>query len=376
MTQRMLTMLIAVAILFTFIFGLKMIKGYWNWKTMMASQEVGITVSTLNAKYQKWQPHIRAAASLRAVRGVDVTTELAGLVRKIYFTPGTQAKAGQLLVDLNFDSDLALLHSLQANANLAKITYNRDVAQYAIKAVSKQTVDTEEGNLKSLQAQVEQQAAIVAKKRIRAPFSGNLGVSAVNPGQNLNPGDKVVTLQALDPIWVDFYVPQQQLVQLANHQPVTVTLNTYPNKIFSGKITTIDPKVDPATRNVQVEATISNPKFLLLPGMFATAEVSSGKLKRYITLPQTAISFNSYGDTVYIVKNKGKDKKGHPILIATQVLVTVGETRGDQVAIVKGIKEGETVVTAGQLKLKNGDRVLINNSILPSNNPAPKIVDS
>lgn len=191
----------------------------------------------------------------------------------------------------------------------------------------------------------------------------------------MNPGDKIVTLQALDPIYVDFYIPQQQLIQVAKNQLITISIDTYPKQLFKGKITAIDPKVDPSTRNVEVEATVSNPKQLLLPGMFGTVTVSTGKPQHYLTLPQTAISFNPYGEIAYIVKESGKDKKGEPLLIATQRFVTVGETRGDQIAVLKGLKAGEMVVTSGQLKLKNGSPVKINNSVAVGNNPAPNTVD-
>ena len=198
------------------------------------------------------------------------------MVKYIYFTPGAAVQQGTVLVQLNADSDVAQLLALQATAELARITYERDKAQYAFKAVSKQTVDADIQNLKNAQAQVAQQAATVAKKTIRAPFTGRLGISAVNPGQYLNPGDKIVTLQTLDPIYVDFYLPQQALAQLQMGQAVAVTTDTFPHQIFNGKITTIDPAVDTSTRNVEVEATLSNPKYQLTPGMFAAAEVDTG----------------------------------------------------------------------------------------------------
>ncbi|MBN9288901.1 MAG: efflux transporter periplasmic adaptor subunit [Gammaproteobacteria bacterium 39-13] len=376
MARRMIIMLIGVGLLFGLIFGYQFFKSYMMKKYMAeAGASATVTVSTMKASPEAWQNRIRAAGSLRAVRGVDVTTELAGLVRTIQFTPGANVKQGQQLVKLNDDAEVAQLHSLEASAELARITYERDKAQYAVQAVSKQVVDNDAGNLKSLIAQVEQQRATVAKKNITAPFSGRLGINYVNPGQYVNVGDKIVTLQTLDPIYIDFYLPQQELVNIRVGQTITAVCDTYPGKTFTGKITTINPIVDTATRNVQVEATVANSKQLLLPGMFATVEVTTGKPQNYLTLPQTAISYNPYGDIAYIVREQGKNKKGEPILTVTQTFVSVGSTRGDQVAITKGINEGDIVVVAGQLKLKNGSHVKINNTVMPKNNPDPKPLD-
>lgn len=180
----------------------------------------------------------------------------------------------------------------------------------------------------------------------------------------------------MDPIYVDFYLPQQELAKLELGQNVRVVADTYPDKIFQGKITTIEPIVDSATRNVEVEATLPNPDFKLKPGMFTQVEVETGAKKNYLTLPQSAISFNPYGDIVYLVKENGqKDQNNKPILVVKQVFVTVGDTRGDQIAVLKGLHAGDIVVTSGQLKLKNGSQVLINNTIQPSNEASPKVVE-
>ncbi|MGB6976635.1 MAG: efflux RND transporter periplasmic adaptor subunit [Gammaproteobacteria bacterium] len=375
MKKPMLIMLISVGILFAAIFSFHAFQKIMIRRQMAHNQAPAITVSAMKVKYSWWQPQLTFAASTRAIRGVNVTTELAGMVRTIYLKPGATVKEGDVLVQLNADTDIAQLHSLQATAELAKITYLRNQAQYAIHAVSKETLDTNIGDLKSQQAQVAEQAATVIKKTIRAPFTGRLGISLVNPGQFLNPGDAIVTLQTQDPIYVDFFVPQQQLVNLSVGQPVTVTADTYPGQIFNGKISTINPLVDVNTRNVEVEATISNPKYELVPGMFASANVNIGAQQAYLTLPQTVVSFNSYGEIIYLVQESGKDSKGNPILTAHQTFVTTGNTRGDQIAILQGLKVGETVVTSGQLKLKNGSRVIINNSVVPSNDPAPIITN-
>lgn len=367
MSKRMRIMLLSVRILFGSIFIYKAIMSFII-KYAMTHQSKTLNVSAMKIRYSNWQPALSATGSLRAVRGVNVTTELPGIVSEIYFNPGATVTEGTVLIQLRANSDIALLHSLEANAELAKTTYLRDKAQYEIHAISKQALDVDAANLKSLNAQVDQQAAIVDKKTIRAPFTGRLGINYVNPGQFLNPGDKITSLQMLDPIYVDFFMPQQSLSIIKVGMPITLISDTFPNKIFKGKITTINPAVDVATRNVEVEATIENKQNELAPGMFSEVKITTGSIKKYLTLPQTAIFYNSYGNIVYVAK---KDKNQH--LIAIQTFVVTGETRGDQIAILKGLKEGDMVVTSGQLKLKNGSQIEINNAVVPANNPAPQL---
>lgn len=191
----------------------------------------------------------------------------------------------------------------------------------------------------------------------------------------MNPGDRIVTLQSLDDLYIDFFLPQPELARISVGQAVTATTDAYPGRIFAGRITAINPKVETDTRNVQVEATFSNPRHELLPGMFASVRVQTGAVKSYLTLPQTAVSYNPYGETVYIVEERGKDPYGRPILTVRQTFVTVGTTRGDQVVILRGIRKGDTVVTSGQLKLKTGSAVIIDNKIQPANDAAPTTVD-
>jgi membrane fusion protein, multidrug efflux system len=324
------------------------------------------TVSTTVAAFSDWQPEITAVGSMRAFRGVVVTTELAGLVRTVNFKSGDEAKNGAVLVELNADSDIAQLHALQAAADLSQTTYNRDKIQLEAQAISQAVLDSDAADLKNRRAQAESQAALVAKKTLRAPFAGQLGVTTLNPGQYLNPGDKVVTLQAIDPILVDFRIPQLQLARVSKGQVLHVTTDAFPGEIFEGKVTAIDPLVDSATRNFQVEASVNNSSRRLLPGMFAQVAVQSGDKKRYLTLPQTAITYNPYGATVFLA-NKSADGK----LVAQQVFVTVSGTRGDQAAIVSGIKEGDTIVTSGQLKLKNGTVLVVDNTVTPKDDPHP-----
>jgi len=305
------------------------------------------------------------------VRGTDVAAEVAGVITAIHFRSGQEVQAGATLIQLNAESDLAKLQSLAAAAELARANYERNKKQLEIQAVSQAVVDADAASVKSAKAQVAEQQALVNKKLVRAPFSGRLGIRAVDLGQYVTPGTKLVTLQALDPVYVDFFVPQKQLGRVALRQKITLTADAFPGQQFVGEISSIDPKVDPATRNVQVRATVRNSKRSLLPGMFASISLAWGQPQQFLTLPQTAISYNPYGNTVFVVEER-KSKDGQTALVAQQKFVTTGDTRGDQVAVLSGIKEGETVVTAGQIKLRSGVSVKINNSIQPTNEPAPQ----
>jgi membrane fusion protein, multidrug efflux system len=375
MAKKMTIMLVIVGVLFGGIFGWQVFKAHMIKQFFATNKAPPVTVTAMPAASESWQPQINAVGSLRGVRGVDVASEIAGIVRSLHFKSGDEVKAGQVLVQLNADADVAQLNALEAAADLANTTYERDKAQYAARAISQATLDAAAADFKSKRAQVAQQRALVDKKTITAPFAGRLGISTVNPGQYLNPGDKIVTLQSLDPVYVDFYLPQQQLSSIAIGQIVNVTTDSYPGQTFTGKISAVSPKVDPATRNVQVEATVANPKHELLPGMYAAVHVDAGAAQQHLTLPQTAVTFNPYGESVYIVEPGEKGADGKPALVAKQSFVTVGDTRGDQIAILDGVKEGDMIVTSGQLKLKNGSTVIINNKVQPSNDPAPKPVD-
>jgi membrane fusion protein (multidrug efflux system) len=375
MTKRMVIMLAVVGLLFGGIFGYKAFTGIMMKKYMSAGGIPPVTVSTIHATNEAWQPQFKAVGSLRAVRGVDLASEISGLVRSVHFKSGDEVKAGQLLVQLNADPDIAQLHALEAAADLAEITYERDKKQIEAQAISQSTLDSASADLKSKQAQVTQQAAVVAKKTISAPFAGRLGISSINPGQYVNSGEKIVTLQSLDSIFIDFSLPQQELSRVSRGQTAVVFIDAYPGKTFTGKITAINPKVDPDSRNVQVEAVIANPGRELLPGMYATLEVLYGAAQHYLTLPRTAVTFNPYGETVYLVEEKGTDKAGKKTLTVRQTFVTLGPARGDQVAVLSGVKEGDQVVTSGQLKIKNNSVVIINNQVQPLNDAAPKPVE-
>jgi len=379
MIKRMVIMLFLVGVALGGIFYsvpiLFAIKAMMGENAMAAFSFPPSTVSTIKAALDEWQPRLDAVGSLRAVNGADLAFEVPGIVDEIKFNSGDDVQAGQVLIHLRDDDDVSRLQSLQASAELAGIVYDRDQKQLKIQAVSQATLDADAANLKNAKAQVAEQQAVVDKKTIRAPFAGRLGIRAVDLGQYVNAGTTIVTLQALDPIYVDFFLPQQAVDQIRVAQAVTVKIDAYPKDTFSGEISALNPKVDISTRNVQVRATLKNPDHKLLPGMYATVDIDVGAPQQYVTLPQTAISFSAYGDTVYIVEEKGTGADGKPQLVAHQTFVTTGATRGDQIAVVNGVKEGETVVTAGQIKLRNGAPVAINNTVQPTNDPNPAPVE-
>jgi len=368
-------MLVLTGLVIGGIFGFIAFKGRMI-KQFMASQgEPPQTVSTITAGLLEWSPKLEAIGSLRAVQGTELSAEVPGIIAEIYFHQGDNVQAGEPLLQLRADDDIAKLKSLNATAELARITYLRDQSQFKAKAISEQTLDIDKANLNVATANVAQQQALLDKKLIRAPFSGQLGIRSVDPGQYLDAGATIATLQALDTIFADFYLPQQALAQLKTGQTVTVKTDTYPNQDFTGTISVINPKVDLNTRNVLVRASLKNPQHKLLPGMYATIQVAIGATERFITLPRTAITFNPFGATVFRVVSNGQDGKDKDKLIARQAFVTTGETRGDQIAIIKGVNEGDIVVTSGQIKLRNGSPILVNNSIQPSNDASPQPKD-
>jgi len=366
MRRRLIIVVAIIGGLLALLVGFHFFVGYKINQAMAHNSAPPQTVTTTVVKYADWQPEIRAVGSVRAMRGVDITTEVTGLVRSLEFHSGEDARRGQVLVRLNSDADVATLHSLEAAAELAATVYARDKLQFEAEAISQAQLDADAADLKNRRAQAAAQAALVEKKILRAPFDGRLGITTVNPGQYLNTGDKVVTLQQLDPLYVDFRLPQEQLAQVHPGLEVRLSLDAFPGESFPGKVTAVDPLVDAASRNFQAEATVANPSHRLLPGMFVRVAVLSGTEQRYLTLPQTAITYNPYGSTVYLAQKDAAGKR-----TAQQTFVTTGPTRGDQVAVVSGIKEGDEVVTSGQLKLKNGTPLDISTQLQPSDAPNP-----
>jgi len=375
MIKRMVIMLVAVAVVFGGIFGFQAFKAAMIKKFITALSNPPQTISATTAATSEWQPKIEAIGSLRAVRGADLSLEVSGVVESISFNSGDDVQEGAQLLKLRTADDVARLESLKAMAELNEITLDRAQRLLKTQAVSQAQLDSDAANLKNAKAQVAQQQAIIDKKVLRAPFAGHLGIRAVDIGQYLGAGTVIVTLQALDPIYVDFFVPQQAVDQIQLRQSVSVKVDAFKDQTFTGEIAAVNPKVDVSNRNVQIRATLKNPDHKLLPGMYAMVDIAVGRPETHVTLPQTAITYNPYGDTVYVVERKGNDAEGKPQLSARQTFVTVGPTRGDQVAILRGVEEGDMVVTAGQIKLHNGTVVLIDNSVTPTAEAAPAPVD-
>ncbi|MGF6305053.1 MULTISPECIES: efflux RND transporter periplasmic adaptor subunit [Paraburkholderia] len=367
---RLFLMLLVVGLLAAALIGFHLFKGHILKQVTAGIQSQQATVSTTSAVLQPWQATLTGVGSLRASTGADLSLETSGVVDEIDFESGRDVKQGTVLLRLRPNDDPAKLAQLQATASLDEVTYKRDLQQLAAQGVAQSTVDTDVSNLKAARAQVAAQQALMNEKVVRAPFSGRLGVRQVDVGQYLAAGTTVVTLQALDPMLLDFYLPQQVRGQISVGQTVSVSVDAYPGKTFTGTVTSMNSKVDTSSRMLQIRASFANPDGALLPGMFATASVASGAEQSLVTIPQTAVTYNPYGSLVYVV-HEGKDAQGRLQASVRQQFVTTGGTRGDQVSILKGLKAGDVVVTAGQLKLHNDALVQIDNSVKLPNDAAP-----
>jgi membrane fusion protein (multidrug efflux system) len=372
-TKRMIIMLIIAGAIVGGVVAFQGFKNSMIAKAIKGQSNPPQTVSTVVAQESTWQPTVEALGSFSASQQASLSAEVSGLVTAIQFHSGQKVQAGQTLVELNPAPLKAQLAQLEAQAALAELNLKRDEAQLKVQAISQAVVDTDRATLKGTQAQVVAQKALIAQKTIRAPFSGQLGIRQVNLGQYLAPGSAVVTLQKLDPVDIDFTVPQSQIDLVRVGMPAQVETSAVPGRTFTGKVTAIEPQLDTATRNLKVRARLSNPGNVLLPGVFATVRLTQGKPAQHVTLPNAAVAYNPYGATVFIVTEAGKGADGKPSLTVQQRFITTGPTRGDQVAVLKGVKVGETVVTAGQLKLHNGSAVTVNNSVQPSDNPNPQV---
>lgn len=373
MIKRMVIMLIAVGVVLGGLYGFQVFKAGIIKQVMAGIANPAQTVSTVVAEASEWQDKIEAVGTLKAVNGADLALQVSGIVQDIAFQSGDTVEQGKVLLGLAAAEDVAKLASLQATADNLSITLKRDQEQLKIKAVSEATVDSDVANLKNAQALVDQQKAIVDQKTLRAPFAGRLGIRSVNLGEFLNAGTTIVTLQALDRLYVDMYLPQKNISRVQVGQDISIAVDAYPGKTFSGKISAVNAKVDSSTRNILVRATLENRDGQLLPGMFGKVEISVGTSRSLVTLPQTAVVYNPYGNLVFIVdKSQGADSKEHPV---RQSFIKTGAVRGDNVAVLEGVKPGEEVVTAGQIKLRNGSRVVIDNSHVPTPEDNPVIKD-
>jgi membrane fusion protein (multidrug efflux system) len=327
-------------------------------------------VTTEIARKTDWQPTLESVGNLVAVNGVTVSTDLAGIVADIAFESGSKVHAGDLLVHLDTKQEEAQLHQAQAQRDWASVTLKRDKGLLEKRAVSQSDYDSAEASYRQAQAAVDQYSAVIARKTIRAPFDGVAGIRQVNLGQYLKEGDPVVSLQAFDPIYVNFSLPQQELAKLEVGMKVEVKLDAFGNQIFTGKITAINSMVDQATRNVLVQATLPNSDYKLRPGMFTKVSVLMNESKSVVAIPATAIHYAPYGNSIFIVSEM-KDQQGKAYKGVREQFIQVGQTRGDLIAVDAGLNAGEEIVTSGVFRLRNAAPILINNEIKPGSELAP-----
>jgi membrane fusion protein, multidrug efflux system len=332
-------------------------------------------VTTIVAKREEWPATLNAIGTLAAVQGVTVSTDLPGTIDRIVFESGQFVRQGEVLAQLDTRQERAQLAAIETQRDLARLNYARMKDLLNERVISQAEYDRAVTDQKHSDAQVAEIQTTIERKTIRAPFTGVLGIRQANRGQYLGAGDPIVLLQSLNPIYVNFGVPQQEAANLRAGRTVRLTVNEFSGFEAAGRITAIDAIVDESTRNVQVQATVPNPDGKLRPGMFVQTEVALGEGRNVIALPAPAISYAPYGDSVFVVTDL-KNPNGQSYRGVRQQFVKLGGSRGDQVAIVEGINPGDEVVTSGVFKLRNGAAVQINNSVRPANSRAPKPEDS
>lgn len=329
-------------------------------------------ISTMKVTLEEWQPSIDVVGSLEAIEGVTISAEEAGRVASINFEPGSEVKRGVVLVQLDVSVEQAGLRSAEAAAKLAKLNFDRLSALVSRKLSPQADLDTAASELDQAVAAVNEMKARIARKTIVAPFDGKTGIREVSLGEYVEAGQAVVPLFRVDSLYLNLAVPQQVIDRVQPGYTVRFTVDGYPGESFSGQVTGINPQVDPSTRNVRVQATVNNDQGKLRPGMFVSANVVQPEVRKYITVPATAINYAPYGDSVYVIE-KQTSPDGVETLTVRQQFVQTGQTRGDQVAIIKGLKPGEEIATSGVFKLRPGAAVQVDNSVQPSNeaNPTP-----
>jgi membrane fusion protein, multidrug efflux system len=371
MWKRMIAML---AVTLAIVAGLGFVK-VKQIQTMIAQgaayQPPPEAVTTIVAAQEQWPSTLSAIGTVAAVRGVTVSADLPGVVDRIQFESGQPVREGDVLAILDTRQERAQLAAAEAQRDLSRVNYDRIQGLLDERVVSRAEYDQATANERQARARVGEISATIERKTIRAPFSGVLGLRRVNLGQYLSAGDAMVTLQSLNPIYVNFGVPQQSMVEARVGRVVRITADDRTGAALEGRITAIDSVVDDSTRNVQAQVTVTNAGGALHPGMFVQTEVVIGNSAAVISLPASAISYAPYGNSVFVVADL-KDQKGKVYKGVRQQFVKLGANRGDQIAVVSGVKAGEEVVTSGVFKLRNGAAVLVNNNVRPGNNPAPK----
>jgi membrane fusion protein, multidrug efflux system len=374
MAKRMILMLGAAAVLLGAL-GFIKFKQVQSAVQASAFQPPPEAVTSIVAHREQWPATLSVIGTMEAVHGVTVSADLPGQVERIDFESGKSVQVGDVLVELDTRQERAQLASLEAQRDLARVSYDRAQQLVDDGVISRVEYDQATSQRKATEANVAEIKATIERKTIRAPFSGILGIRQVNLGQYLSAGQAIVSLQALSPIYVNFGVPQQTLSQMIVGHAVHVAKEDLPNAAFSGRVTAVDSVVNEATRNIQIQATLSNPEGKLRPGMFVQVEVPLGAARSVIALPASAINYAPYGDSVFVITDL-KDPSGKTYRGVQQQFVKVEGSHGDQVAIVSGVNPGDEVVTSGVFKLRNGAAVQVNNKVQPGNNPAPKPEDS
>jgi membrane fusion protein (multidrug efflux system) len=356
MTKRMLLVLLALGLVLGAIFGWKS----WQEHQMAALARMPpppATVAAAEVQVESWQPYLQAVGSLVATQGILVTTEVAGKVSEIRFESGQQVEAGTLLLQLDDSIDRAELEGIVAERRLAELQFKRREELVEKKTISRSDYDEAQLRLENARAQLDTKQAQIAKKRITAPFSGLLGIRQVDLGEYLQPGAAIVPLQALDPLYVDYSLPERHLGLISVGQTVQIEVQAYAGETFTGRISALNPGIDPGTRSLRIRATLANPQSRLRPGMFAEVRTILPQRPAVLTLPQTAITYNPYGDSVFVIED------GETGTTVQRRQVETGGVRNGRVEIAQGLQAGERVVIAGQVKLRNGQAVVIDNSI-------------
>ncbi len=360
------TFLIVIGIIIMILVGIVLVKGpqFAPPPPFVMPPE---SVSSGVAKEMVWENSVGAVGTLRASQGVTLSAEVSGTISKIHFESGQSVQQGDLLFELDTSAERAQLEAARASAELAEVNLNRTRELRASRSIAQSELDTAEARAKEAKAALSQIQAQLEKKVIRAPFSGRLGIREVDLGEFINPGAPVVSLQSVDPIYVDFSLPQQQLSKVATGYPLRLSLDTYPDQVFEGKVEAVDPELNLNNRMFRIRGALANKDGRLVPGMFATVDVIQPESSTVVAVPGTAVYYQAFGNTVFVIKDSDEGK------VVEQRFVKVGRTRGDFVSLLEGVAPGEEIVTAGVFKLFNGRSVVVNNDEpLPlSLNPTP-----
>jgi membrane fusion protein (multidrug efflux system) len=373
MKKRIFLILIGLVLLIAVLSGIKALQIDKMIEASSQFVQPPEPVTTAKVISVSWETVLPSIGSLTAVQGVTIATELPGKVVEIVFTPGSRVKKGDLLLRQDTSSEEAQLPGAEASLTLSSRNLSRAKSLIAEEMISQSQLDTAQANFQQAQAAVDNLRSQIAKKTVRAPFSGRLGIRQINLGQSLREGDAIVSLQTLSPIYVDFQLPQQYLNQVRQDLPVRVTADGLPGRQSTGKITAINPHVNAATRSISVQATLQNAEELLRPGMFVSVEVVLPKLQTVLSIPTTAVLYAPFGDSVFIIEEK-QTEDGKKYLALRQQFIRLGEKRGDFVSVLSGLSAGESVVSTGVFKLRNGQAVVVDNSLTPEFklNPQPE----